>query len=200
MASDIFTNTTGGVWSLTTNWSAGLPDNNSQVTFADPGAGTYTSVVDSTFTIQSLNVNFIGVTLNVFSNLTTQTLDGNSGTINVESNATLTVGSMNSSSGSITVSDNGTLIVQNLNNNSGTINAATQGLVQLLSNGAGKLHRLRRHSRDRRQLQRHRHDLDAGRHAMDWRPTRKLSLQPRRRRQDISRFASIDHDELVHWG
>jgi hypothetical protein len=137
MASDIFTNTTGGVWSLTTNWSAGLPDSNSQVTFTDPGTGTYTSTVDSTFTIQSLNVNFSGVTLNVFSDLTAQTLDGNTGSIDVESGAHLTVGSMNSNPGTITVSDNGTLIVQNLNNNSGTINAATQGLVELLSNGAG---------------------------------------------------------------
>src|SRR5215469_15213969 len=60
MASDIFQNTTGGVWSLATNWSAGLPDSNSQVSFAD---GTYTSTVDSTgtaWTIQSLNVNSAG--------------------------------------------------------------------------------------------------------------------------------------------
>src|SRR6516164_53877 len=137
MASDIFSNTTGGVWSLTTNWSAGLPDNNSQVTFAD---GTYTSTVDSggaPWTIQSLNVNFSGVTLDVVSDLTAQTLDGNTGAIDVESGATLTLVSMNSSSGAITVSDHGTLIVQNLNNNDGTITAATQGLVDLLSNGAG---------------------------------------------------------------
>jgi hypothetical protein len=137
MASDIFQNTTGGVWSLTTNWSAGLPDNNSQVTFAD---GTYTSTVDSTgtaWTIQSLNVNFSGVTLDVFSDLTAQTLEGTTGAIDVEGGATLTLVSMNSSSGTITVSDNGTLIVQNLNNNNGNITAATQGLVNLLGNGAG---------------------------------------------------------------
>jgi len=137
MASDIFQNTTGGVWSLATNWSAGLPDNNSQVTFAD---GTYTSTVDSTgtaWTIQSLNVNFSGVTLDVFSDLTAQTLEGNTGAIDVEGGATLTLVSMNSSSGTITVSDHGTLVVQNLNNNNGNITAATQGLVDLLGNGAG---------------------------------------------------------------
>ena len=137
MASDIFQNITGGVWSLTTNWSAGLPDSNSQVTFAD---GTYTSTVDSTgtaWTIQSLNVNFSGVTLDVVSDLTAQTLDGNTGAIDVESGATLTLVSMNSSSGAITVSDNGTLVVQNLNSNNGNITAATQGLVHLLGNGTG---------------------------------------------------------------
>ena len=137
MASDSFTNITGGVWSLASNWSAGVPDSNSQVTFA---SGTYTSTVDSTgtlWTIQSLNVNVSTVTLDVVSSLTAQTLDGNTGSIDVESGATLTLGSMNSSSGAITVSDHGTLIVQNLNNNTGTITAATQGLVDLLSNGAG---------------------------------------------------------------
>src|SRR5215469_16252332 len=137
MASDIFQNTTGGVWSLATNWSAGLPDSNSQVSFSD---GTYTSTVDSTGTawsIQSLNVNFSGVTLDVVSSLTAQTLDGNTGTIDVESGATLTLVSMNSSSGAITVSDNGTLVVQNLNSNNGNITAATQGLVHLLGNGTG---------------------------------------------------------------
>ena len=79
------------------------------------------------WTIQSLNVNFSGVTLDVVSNLTAQTLDGNVGTIDVESGATLTLGSMNSSSGTISVSNNGTLVVQNLNNNNGTITAATPG-------------------------------------------------------------------------
>jgi hypothetical protein len=137
MASDIFQNTTGGVWSLATNWSAGLPDSNAQVSFAD---GTYTSTVDSTGTawsIQSLNVNFSGVTLDVVANLTAQTLEGNTGAIDVESGATLTLVSMNRSSGAITVSDNGTLIVQNLNSNNGNITAATQGLVNLLGNGTG---------------------------------------------------------------
>jgi hypothetical protein len=55
MASNIFSNTTGGNWSLATNWSLlSVPDSTTTVTFA---SGTYTSFVDSTgapWTIQSL--------------------------------------------------------------------------------------------------------------------------------------------------
>jgi hypothetical protein len=138
MASNIFSNVTGGVWSLATNWSDDVvPDSTTSVSFAD---GTYTSFVDSTgapWTIQSLNVNVATVTLEVDANLTAAALTGNLGTINVDSGATLTIQSLNSGSGTISVSNGSELIVGKLNNSNGNITAGSGGLVNLGGNGNG---------------------------------------------------------------
>jgi glycosyltransferase involved in cell wall biosynthesis len=137
MASNIFSNITGGNWSLATNWSAGLPNSTTSVTFA---SGTYTSFVDSTgapWTIQSLDVNVATVTLEVDANLTAGALTGNLGTINVDSGAILTIQSLNSGSGTISVSNGSELIVGKLNNSNGNITAGPNGLVDLGGNGNG---------------------------------------------------------------
>jgi len=132
MASNIFSNVTGGNWSLATNWSAGtVPDSSTTVTFA---SGTYTSFVDSTgapWTIQSLNVNVATVTLEVDANLTAGGLSGNLGTINVDNGAILMIQSLNSGSGTISVSNGSELIVGKLNNSNGNIIAGPNGLVDL---------------------------------------------------------------------
>ena len=137
MASSIFSNTTGGNWSLATNWSAGLPGSTTSVTFA---SGTYTSFVDSTgapWTIQSLDVNVATVTLEVDANLTAGALSENLGTINVDNGAILTIQSLNSGSGTISVSNGSELIVGKLNNSNGNITAGPSGLVDLQGNGNG---------------------------------------------------------------
>ena len=138
MASNIFSNVTGGNWSLAANWSLlTIPDSTTSVTFA---SGTYTSFVDSTgapWTIQSLDVNVATVTLEVDANLTVGALTGNLGTINVDSGAILTVQSLNSGSGTISVSNGSELIVGKLNNSNGNITAGPNGLVDLGGNGNG---------------------------------------------------------------
>ena len=102
MASSIFSNTTGGNWSVATNWSLlTVPDSTTSVSFA---SGTYTSFVDSTgapWTIQSLDVNVATVTLEVDANLTAGALSENLGTINVDNGAILDIQSLNSGSGTI---------------------------------------------------------------------------------------------------
>jgi len=138
MASNIFSNVTGGNWSLAANWSLlTIPDSTTSVTFA---SGTYTSFVDSTgapWTIQSLDVNVATVTLEVDANLTVGALTGNLGTINVDSGAILTIQSLNSGSGTISVSNGSELIVGKLNNSNGNIAAGPNGLVDLGGNGNG---------------------------------------------------------------
>jgi glycosyltransferase involved in cell wall biosynthesis len=138
MASNIFSNTTGGNWSVATNWSLlTVPNRTTSVSFAD---GTYTSFVDSTgapWTIQSLNVNVATVTLEVDANLTAGALTGNLGTINVDSGAIMTIQSLNSGSGTISVSNGSELIVGKLNNSNGNITAGPNGLVDLGGNGNG---------------------------------------------------------------
>lgn len=136
MAAITFGNTSGGFWNVAGNWDpVSLPDGNSQVTFA---SGTYTSVVDGgPWSIQSLNVNVVGVTLQIDVDLDTQTLSGNLGTINVQSGAIFTVHNLNSSNGAITVSDNAIFTVNNLNGNYGNITAGSSGIVNLAGNGSG---------------------------------------------------------------
>jgi hypothetical protein len=136
MSSFTFNKTTGGFWNVNGNWTPnGLPGSNDQVNFI---AGTYTSTVDGgPWTLQSLDVNQTGVTLDIGVNVTAQVENTNIGTIDVLSGATFTLGSENSNAGQIIVRNKAVFTVQNLNGNVGNITAASGGLVLLQGNGTG---------------------------------------------------------------
>ena len=136
MSNFTFNKTAGGFWNVNGNWTPnGLPGSNDQVNFI---AGTYTSTVDGgPWTLQSLDVNQAGVTLDIGVDVTAQVENTNIGTIDVLSGATFTLGSENSNAGQIIVRNNAVFTVQNLNGNVGNITAASGGLVLLQGNGTG---------------------------------------------------------------
>lgn len=135
MANNTFTNSSGGSWSSSTNWSlAATPGSSDQVSFV---SGTYTSLVDGgPWTITSLNVNVTSVTLEVSASLTVTGSTSNSGDIVVDNGAVLNLGSLAVNTGTITV--NGTLdVADNLLARTGRGVIIASGLVDLDGTGNG---------------------------------------------------------------
>lgn len=101
-----WTGGTNTVWTNASNWSAGVPDLNSDVTI---GTGTFQPTIASTVNIKSLTINSgATLTVNTGSNLTVAGAIANSGTMTLANNSNLIQGgTTNSNTGNITVNRNG---------------------------------------------------------------------------------------------
>ena len=102
--SNLWTGGTSTDWTDGTNWSAGVPDQNSDVTI---GTGTFQPTIATNVNINSLAIN-VGATLAVtVNNLTVTGAITNSGSMSLASNANLIQGgTTNTNAGNITVTRN----------------------------------------------------------------------------------------------